>query len=62
MIAGVAGRLYAFGGSSLNKEALSSGEFFDPEVGRWESLPPMPEPRSGACIAVLSARDYSTIL
>ena len=55
-------RQYAFGGTSLNKEALSSGEVFDPELGRWEALPPMPEPRAGACIAVLLARDYSVIL
>ncbi len=60
------GRLYRIGGFTAKNEAgaehdlwsESSVACFDPQVGRWTDLPPLPEPRSSFDAAVLGDSIY----
>jgi len=53
--------LYVLGGSTVHGgklTCLSSFERFDPKVGLWCKLPPMPTPRDCLAVAVLDGRLY----
>eukprot|EP00746_Dinoflagellata_sp_MGD_P000773 gnl/MRDRNA2_/MRDRNA2_101404_c0_seq1.p1 gnl/MRDRNA2_/MRDRNA2_101404_c0~~gnl/MRDRNA2_/MRDRNA2_101404_c0_seq1.p1 ORF type:complete len:348 (+),score=64.24 gnl/MRDRNA2_/MRDRNA2_101404_c0_seq1:62-1045(+) len=51
-------RIIAVGGSN-GREILSSCEFFDPRVGKWEELPSMHVGRLGCSVAVVSGKIYA---
>ncbi len=49
------GRIYVAGGISADGGVLSSAERYDPEVGRWTALAPLPVPRHH--IAIVASKD-----
>lgn len=58
------GKVYAIGGQAYEVGHHSSSwggwvEVFDPAVGIWATLPPMPTPRSGCAVAVVGHRIYT---
>lgn len=56
---GAAGeRIVAVGGSN-GREILSSCEFMDPRVGKWEELPSMHTGRLGCSVAVVAGKIYA---
>lgn len=53
------GQLYICGGLNFDRTSASGcADRFDPEQGHWETLPTMPESRSGSAAAVLADRLY----
>mmetsp|Transcript_55873 Transcript_55873/g.104831 ORF Transcript_55873/g.104831 Transcript_55873/m.104831 type:complete len:372 (+) Transcript_55873:47-1162(+) len=52
-------RLYVVGGLDDSFTALSAVERYDPLVGFWERLPPIPTARHGACLAVVEGQLYA---
>eukprot|EP00439_Symbiodinium_sp_Y106_P021504 s2689_g2.t1 len=51
------GRLFVVGGES-NGQYLASAEVFNPDLDRWEDVPPMPSPRSFGAAASLRGKLY----
>ncbi|CAE7353070.1 dbo [Symbiodinium microadriaticum] len=51
------GRLFVVGGES-NGQYLASAEVFNPDLDRWEDVPPMSSPRSFGAVASLRGKLY----
>eukprot|EP00929_Paragymnodinium_shiwhaense_P058303 TRINITY_DN29186_c0_g2_i1.p1 TRINITY_DN29186_c0_g2~~TRINITY_DN29186_c0_g2_i1.p1 ORF type:complete len:437 (-),score=103.72 TRINITY_DN29186_c0_g2_i1:100-1410(-) len=51
-------RLYAIGGLGAHFEELASGERYDSELGKWEALPELCHPCSGAAASMVGGRLY----